>query len=316
MKVFISILLFTISIFAVDIKPFKEIVAKGAVKDMVIDENLLVIGTDAGVMQVYDINKSEFIKEVKIPDIKYFMGDTINARVSSVDKIDNSYLLLSDSGIGGYSNLKIEKDGKIDWVIKPEDKLPIIKARFIDKEHILLGFLSNEVALFNIKTKKMKYRVQLSESKFSDFALNEDKTLAAFSCESGEITIVETKSGKIIKRLSKLNVDNVYKVDFKKDFVSCAGQDRRGSWYNIKSGNGDYVQGNFLIYATALSPDATKVAFAWDEKNNIVIFNRDTKSKLYTLKGQKSTLNTIIYKSENELFSASDDKTIIEWKLK
>jgi len=158
--------------------------------------------------------------------------------------------------------------------------------------------------------------VGLSESKFSDFALNEDKSQVIFSCESGILNLVDVKSGKIIKKLKGQNVDNVYRVDFKKDTVSGAGQDRRGSIYDVSTGKGSYIAGNFLIYSTALSPSARKVAFAMDEKNNISIYNTISKSKIALLKGQKSTLSVIIFKDENRLFSASDDNTIMVWNLK
>jgi WD40 repeat protein len=98
--------------------------------------------------------------------------------------------------------------------------------------------------------------------------------------------------------------------------VAAAGQDQRGALYNVKTGKGTYIKGSFLIYATGLSPSASKVAFAMDEKNNITIYDTFTKSKKAILKGQKSTLNVIIFKNENELFSASDDNTVMIWNTK
>jgi WD40 repeat protein len=230
--------------------------------------------------------------------------------------IGEKYLLLSDSGIGGYANLFIHENGKTTKLIGPEDKKPLIKARFIDKDHVLLGYLSNEVALFDLVSKQEKYRVQLSESKFSDFALNEDKSFVVFSCESGVLSLVDVQTGKVIKTLEGQNVDNVYKVDYKHGMVSGAGQDQRGSLYDVKTGKGTYIKGSFLIYATGLSPQADKVAFAMDEKNNISIYDTFSKSKLALLKGQKSTLNVIIFKDEKRLFSASDDNTVMIWDLK
>jgi len=53
-----------------------------------------------------------------------------------------------------------------------------------------------------------------------------------------------------------------------------------------------------------------------DEQNNISIYNRATKTKIAVLKGQKSTLNTILFKDENVLFSSSDDNTVMVWNLK
>ena len=297
------------------LKPIDTIEINGTVKDMVLRENLLVIATDMGHIEIKDIDTNQSIKNIAIPNVKDFMGDEIPARIMSTDKIDNQYLLLSDSGKGGYSNLYIY-DKNLTQILSAKDKEAIIKARFIDKEHILLGYLSNEVALLNLNSKKESYRVQLSESKFSDFALNEDRTQAVFSCESGILNLVDVKSGKMIKELKGQNLDNVYKVNFKNGIVSGAGQDRKGSIYDVDTGKGSYISGSFLIYSTALSPSASKVAFAMDEQNNISIYNSSTKSKIALLKGQKSTLNVIIFQDENKIFSASEDSTILVWDLK
>ena len=317
MKKLFLILIFVSSLFAKDIEPFLKIDIKEIAKDLALGKDgEIVIGTDGGKLKVYNYNEKKFVKVVQVPKIKDFTGDIIDTRVASVDYYNGKYLLLSDSGVGGYADLRINENNQTVDVFTEKDKHAIIKSKFIDDNNILVGFLSNEVALYNIKDKKFIYRKQLNESKFSDFALNEDRTMAAFSCESGEINVLDTKSGKVIKTLNGANLDNVYKVDFKKDIVSCAGQDRRAAWYNIKSGKGEYIEGSFLIYATALNPSATMAAYAMDEKNNITIFDLSTKSKKYILKGQKSTLNNIVYKDEDTIFSASDDNIVIMWKLK
>jgi len=295
--------------------PVSTIDINGTAKDMVIHNDLIDIATDMGHIEVYESKSHKKVLSVSIPDVKDFMGDIVPARVMSSDFIDGRYLLLSDSGKGGYSDLFIYEDGKLSKILGAEDKVTIIKARFIDKDHILFGYLSNEVSLFDLKSKKEIYKEQLSESKFSDFALNEDKSKAVFSCESGELSVIDVKSGKVEKVLKGLNLDNVYKVDFKKDRVSAAGQDRRAAIYDIKSGTGDYIQGNFLIYSTALSPSSNLAAFAMNEQNDIMIYDSATKSLKFTLKGQKSTLNNIIFVNEHHLFSASDDSNVMEWEL-
>jgi len=146
--------------------------------------------------------------------------------------------------------------------------------------------------------------------------LNADKSLVIFSCESGILRLVDVPSGKVMKELKGMNLDNVYKVDFKQNIVSGAGQDRRGSLYDVTTGRGDYIEGNFLIYATGLSPNAKKVAFAMDERNDISVYDVVTKAKIAVLHGQKSTLNAIIFKDEMTLFSTSDDNTVMMWELK
>ena len=294
--------------------PVETIEVNGTAKDMVLSDGHLVIATDMGHIEVYDTANRQKIKEISIPDVKDFMGDIMPARVMSTDVIGEKYLLLSDSGKGGYSNLFFY-DGSLKQLLSAEDREAIIKARFVDDSHILLGYLSNEVALLDIKSGKERYRVQLSESKFSDFALNEDKSQAVFSCESGVLNVVDVQSGKILRELKGLNVDNVYKVDFKKNTIAAAGQDRRGALYDVTTGKGSYIQGDFLIYATALSPSASKVAFTMDEQNNISIYRTSDKSKIALLKGQKSTLNVIIFKDENRLYTSSDDSTVMVWDL-
>lgn len=314
-KTLLLCLLSVVAFATTTLTPVDTIEINGTTKDMVLYDNHLVVATDMGHIEVHDIVNKQKIKEIFIPDIKDFMGDIMPARIMSNDVIGEKYLLLSDSGKGGYSNLYVY-DNNLTQLLSAEDKKAIIKARFIDESHILLGYLSNEVALLDIKSKKELYKVQLSESKFSDFALNEEKTQVVFSCESGVLNVVDVKSGKILKKLQGQNVDNVYKVDFKNGMISGAGQDQRGSLYDVKSARGDYIKGSFLIYGTALSPSASKVAFAMDEKNNISIYSTLSKSKMALLKGQKSTLNVIIFQDENRLFSASDDSTIMIWDLK
>jgi WD40 repeat protein len=299
----------------VTLSPVNQIVVDGSAKDIALDGAWLYVGTDTGKMQCYNMRTKQFGSEVQFPDIKDFMGDTIHTRVSSLDTMDGRFVMLTDSGIGGYANIWMRENNATVKLISHEDKRTIVKIRFIDKEHILFGYLSNEASLFDIKTKKELYRVQLTESKFSDFALNNDRSMAAFGCESGEITVIETQTGKTVKVLSGINKDNTYKVDFKSGMVSGAGQDRRGSLYHLDTGKGQFIEGSFLLYATGLSPSAKRVAFAIDEENNIAVYKSSTLTKQYVLKGQKSTLNAIVFMDEGTIISASDDDTVMVWEL-
>ena len=315
-KAFLAISILLNIVWGKDLTPTLKIDVNESVKDMVLTGSTLVMGTDGGKLKAYNLDEKKFTKIIQLPKIKDFMGDSMDTRVSSVDYLDGKYLMLSDSGVGGYSDLRVNENNKTLDIFTEKDKLALVEAKFIDNSNILVAFLSNEAALYNLTTKKFIYRVQLNGSKFSDFALNRDKTLAAFACESGEIIIIEPKSGKIVKHLNGINLDNVFKVDIKKDIVATAGKDRKAGWYNLSTGKKDFIQANFFIYATALSPDASMAAFAMDENNNITIVNLSSKSKPFLLKGQKSTLNTIIFKDNSTVFAASDDTFVSMWKLK
>ncbi len=315
-KWFIALLSFwSIAYATPTITPVQSIRIDGDAKDMVVHAPLLYVGTSHGKLQVYDLNTTKLLKEISLPKIKDFMGDPIFAAAASIDYMDGRYLLLSDSGNKGYSDLWIHENNVTKKILSASDKKTLVKTRFIDKNHVLLGYLSNEASLMDLTTKKEAYRVQLTESKFSDFALNAKRTEAAFSCESGTISVINTHTGKILRELKGINKDNVYKVDFRNGIVAAAGQDRRAAYYHVTTGQGGFFQASFLIYATGLSPSARRVAFAMDEDNSITVFDLQTHAKVARLKGQKSTLNAIVFIDEKRLVSGSDDDTVLVWKL-
>lgn len=318
MKSLIAIFMSVVFLFAEDITPAYEIQASGNVIDVVVKKNLLYAGTDAGIVDVIDWQKGEVLKEIEIETIHDFMGDVIKAKIFSVDiSSDDSTILFVSQGETGYRNVFLSTEKGLEKVIdEKKDKLYINKARYVDDNTILMGLLSNELILFDLKKKETIYRFQLNQSSFADFTLNEDKSKVAVGCESGEIFIVDTRKGEILKILKGAHVDKTFKVDFKSGRVSGAGQDRRGSVYDVETGSYDIFEGSFLIYAGSLSADGKFAAFAYNQNNDIAIYDVDTKSKKFVLKGQKSTMNTIVFIDNNTLVSASDDKYLMVWKLK
>ncbi len=314
-RVFLVLVLFIGALVARDITPQKEIEMGGSVMDMKIVDDLIYVGTDEGTLEVYDLKAQKIVEKVQLEKIHDFMGDLMNPKVYSIDIVGDKKLLLSE-GEEGARNLYINENNITTKVISKKDKLTMQKAKFIDERYLFLGLLSNEVVLYDLKDKKSLYIKQLSQSKFSDFALNKDKTEAIVSCESGINYLVDVKNGKTIKVVEGGNKDNVFKVDFKNFKVSAAGQDRIGAVYDLKNGGVQTFNSTFLIYATGLNADASLVAFAFGMDNEIAVFNLNTNSKVYNLKGQKSTLNSIIFYDKDTLYSGSDDKYIMKWSLK
>lgn len=316
MKWLIIIFLLVVGIEANTIKPYDFIEASGNVIDIVANDGMLTVSTDRGTVESYSMSNKEQIEKIEFPMIKDFMGDEIYPKVFSTDylKISKKYLAVVQAN-SGFRELFVVKDGIKSKLISESDKHFISKAKFVDENRIMIALLSNEFILYNIKEKIELYRVHVSYSHFSDFMLSEDKSILVGSSESGEITVLNVENAKIIKTLKGANVDNVYKVDIKNQKVLAAGQDRRGIVYDLDTGSYSRYDGNFLIYAGALSPSAKKAAYAFTEDNDIVIFDTFSDKQLYTLKGQKSTLNSILFINENKLVSGSDDKFIMIWRL-
>ncbi len=298
--------------------PVKQIEADGAVNDLAFgkDRATLLMGTDHGSLQSVDLQSFKITTLLTLPQVKDFMGDKIDDKVFSIDYLDGRYLILSDSGEGGFSDLRILENGKAKKLFGAEARHAVIKARFIDKDHILYATLGNEAVLYEISTGKEIYRRQLSESKFSDFSLDARRKRAVFGCESGVLTVIDTATGKTLKSIDKLHVDNIFSVDIKKDWVVAGGQDRRASYYNLKTGEHGYFSSDFLVYAAALNPSANRAAWAMHDDNSITVYNLETKSPLFLLKGQKSILTHMIFRDDTTLFSASHDPMVMMWKLK
>jgi hypothetical protein len=260
--------------------------------------------------------KSEtIVKNITVSKNTYFMDDFLDSKVYSVDVLDGAVVLLSQ-GEKGFRRVHTYKDGKLVEVISIKDQLYIAKVVFLDSKTLLLGLLSNEIIAYDIATKKMNFREQVSFSKFSNFALNEKKSEVVVADESGDLKIHNTKDGKLIKTLAGQNLDNVFQVDYKNGIIATAGQDRRVVVYNTTFNSAYYKTAPFLIYGVGLSPSGKLVAYASDEQNNVTVFKTSGKSTVGHYSGNKMTLSKIIFINEKEFLVSSDDKTINLYKIK
>jgi len=314
-----SILIFlvlTVSIFAAAFeKPTSTFTSSGAVVDLVYKDGKLYSATDASTVDIFDVASGEIIQKIQVSQILDFMGDTIDSKVYSVDLIKNKILILSQAQKGA-RRVHIYENGKLELIIPYTEKLFIAKAKFLDENTILLGLLSNEIISYDIKNKKQNYRIAVSQSKFSNFVLNEDKSEVIVADESGDLKIHSTKNAKLLKELSGQNLDNVFQVDTKNGIIITAGQDRRVVVYALKFNSSYYLHAKFLVYSVGLSPSGKVAGYASDENNNITIFDTITKNEIGRYGGNKMTLTSILFINENEFFSSSDDKTINFYKIK
>ncbi len=314
----IFILIFSISLlFSKEtLTPSSIFEAKGAVTDLIIYKNKLIASTDLGSIDIFDLSTKKLTKRIEIPKISDFIGDKINAKVYSIDILEDTILILSQGEKGG-RNIFLYKDNQLLKVISDEKRMFIAKAKFLSKDQIIFSLLSNQLYLYDLNTKKEVYIKQISQSKFSDFSLNENKSKIVIADESGILQEYYTKNAIFIKNYKEQNLDNVYQVDWKKNIILTAGQDRRTVVYNSQE-NSDayYKQVDFLIYSCGLSPSSKLAAFASDEQNNVTIFNTQTQKELYLLTNNSKIITKIIFLNDKELFVASDDKKINFYKLK
>ena len=317
MKIFTYLIfafILTLNVNAKDLTPNFSLTASGGVTDLILKEDTLFVATVASSIDIFNIKTKEKIDSIKMPKIKDFVGDAIDSKIYSIDTLKDNILILSQGEKGG-RNIDIYKDGKIEKIIEDKDRLFIARAKFLDQNHIIFALLSNQLYLYDVKNKKILKEVQISQSKFSNFKLTEDKNQIIVCDESGILTMIDSKSFEILKVFKNQNLDNVFQVDVKNNLILTAGQDRRAAIYSINGKNDFYKEFSFLIYSVGLSPSAKLAAVASDEENNVTIFNVNSKENLYKLMQNKSTLTNILFVNENEIFVSSDDKQINYYKI-
>lgn len=316
MRTLILITLLVGSVFAQSIhSPSAIFKADGAVTDIIYHNSKLYAATAVGAVDIFDVKSHKKIQTIKVPKVKNFMGRDVNAKIYSVDILDNKVLLLAQAS-KGYREVYILENSTLNKIIDVKEKLSIAKAKFLNKHTILLALLGNDIISYDIKKKKINWTTSASQSKFSNFALNEEKSQVVVADESGDLHIIDTKNSKILDTLSGQNLDNVFDVDYKNGLIASAGQDRRAVIYDLALHSAYYKKSSFLIYGVGLSPSAKLAAYSSDEKNNVTLFKTSTQSKLGVYGQTKMTLTKILFISESQFFVSSDDKNINLYTIK
>lgn len=314
-KVFFLLSFLLISSNANEVEPLFQYKASGAVTELIYEKNRLYASTDASSIDIFNTNTKEKVKSILFPKIKDFMGDLVNSKVYSIDIFEDKILSVSQGEKGG-RNLNIYHNGKFNTIISDKKRMFIAKAKFLDKNKIIFALLSNEIFIYDINTKKKIKKVDVSLSKFSDFTLSEDKKKIVIADESGILKMLRTDDLELQKEFKNQNLDNVFQVALKNHIIATAGQDRRAAIYDTINNKAHYIPAPFLIYSVGLSPSGKLAAIAYDEENNILIFDTKNKTKKSMLVGNLAIISKILFLNEKEVFISSDDKKINYYKIK
>lgn len=300
------------SLGASTLQPTLTLKASGGVTDMVIENNILYVATNASKINIFDLQNKQLTKSVSVPQIKDFMGDVIDSKIYSVDISKGKILILSQGNKGG-RNIDIYHNGKLENIISDKKRMFIAKAKFINDEFIVFSLLSNQFYLYDLNKKKNVYVKQVSQSKFSNFVLTEDKKEIIIADESGDLQQYDIISGQHINSYEHQNLDNVFQVDYKNGIILTAGQDRHTVVYRKE---GIYhKESSFLIYSCGLSPSGKLGAYSSNENNEVTVFDTKMNKNLFTLTDIKMTLTKILFINEQEVLISSDDKNINYYKF-
>lgn len=313
MRSFVTLLLFCVALLAKE--PIASITLSGSLVDMVASDDKLYCATDASSVDVVDLSTFEVIKQIKVEKIYDFAGEMMDSKIYSVDLVDEKLLILSQDD-EGYRRLHIYEGGKLRSIFDRSSELSIAKAKFVSKDLVLLADLGNEYMLLNLQSGEVKHLLQASMGRFSDFALNESKSLAVCSDESGVVRMLDLKSKKMLSFSGNVNLDNIFMLDFRSNTIAAAGQDRKLVIYSEGLATKSVMESNFLIYAVALSSNASSVAYSSDESGTVKVLDLASKKEIASLSGSKALVSKILYLDETKVAVGSDSKELLVYDIR
>jgi len=310
-----KLLLLLISVLAFALTPVKKITFNGYISKIVFNKSYLIAGLENGNIVIKNFKNFKNIDIIKLPKIHDFMDDLIAMPIYSLDiSPDNKKLMILAEGEDAKRELFIYtfKTKKLSHIFTTKETL--MKGKFIDNNKIFFALLSDEALLYNLKTNKNIYRTQIGNYVFSTFAVNKNKTVAVFGDESGNLKLIDIKTGKKIKEIKGDNKDKTISCDIKNNIAINGSSDMWVAIYNTKTGYEKIgLKAKFLPYGATLSPDLSKFAFQYNEKNDIAVYSI-YKKLIAILKGHTMALNEIKFLNKNTIISFSPAEILI-WKL-
>jgi len=312
-NILLILVLFFTSISAKEITPYKYVQASEAVTDFVKVDNLLIIGTEEGIIDIYDLEKDQLRDQIKLPKVKNIFGDDIRSLITSVDYYQGKIIFIKRL-LSGYHELYLYENKKLTKLLDESRYFSLKKVKFVNKESVIIGFMSNELMLYDLKNRKIVYKKQYNLASLSDIVLDEKREYVFTADETPQISKIDILTGKVVQKFFKANKRDIFSIDYKKGKLLSGGKDRRVILYQTPEKYA-MTKGDFFIYDVALNPDATKAAFVKNEENDISVIDTASMEEIMLLKGHDQTILKIDFHTSNELISADEDDRLMFWRL-
>jgi WD40 repeat protein len=293
------------------IKPSLSIKLSNSTVDMVFRKGNLYASLANG--EVVSINTNGNVsKKSTLPKKQSSIGGLTTQKACSVD-LSNDGKTIAIAGEDG--SIYLQSSGRLTKSTF-SSKAVIRKILFAADDTLVVALLSSEIVKFDITKNKVVATISIGTSSLSDMSISGDKNTMYVATEAGNVTVIDTKSLKIIGKYQGGNVDNIYKLDTQGQLTLTAGQDRRAILYNKNGKILHRWNGSFLIYAAGLSPSGKTAVLALDENNHITIVNTASGETEYIGKAHNATLNRVVFINENTFASCADENKIFIWRIK
>lgn len=294
------------------VAPVSVIKTSALISDMVVSDGKIYTATDGHGVEIFDSKTFKKLNTLRIPNISSSDGQSISPKIYSVDHYKGSTVLVSENG-SAFRNVYLFRNGKMLKVVDNTRGLLIKKVRFLDLDHLLFGLSGDTIVLMDVSKNTIVYQVQAGGGVFRDMVLSPSKSLVAIADEGGEITMIDVKSGRHVKTLRGINVDNINHIDYKQNTIISAGQDRRVGLY--RAGGSYFIETDFFVYAVGLSPSAAKGVYSDGTENELQVFDTATKANITRLQGGDVLFDTLIFLDEHQLIGSGEENKIYYWRI-
>lgn len=288
----------------------------GSIEDFFIHQNYLYAGGEQGKLFCIDISSKKILKSLEMPLIEDFMGDKVPAKIQSIDlDTETGTIVMVTQGRRGFRNIFLVEDWKLNQVVVDlESKWMVSEARIVGPDLIVISLISDEIILFNYKTKKIIYQKQIGYSTLSDISVNEDETQLAIADESGTISLLDIQKGEVIETFNTEHVDKINKVCLGKNTIAGAGQDRRLSFYNTQNGTGWHFESDFLIFTLGMDSQGMFFIYNADESNELTLYSKAARQNIATLNGHEGIVTKVLFDGK-EVITSGEDGNVCWWDL-
>jgi len=254
-----------------EITPLFRLETSGLVSDFVLDGNRLYAATDSGSVDIFDLKSRKVIDRIVLDLVPTAKGDKVPARIYSIDRYQGKTLMVS-RGATGYRNVWIHQGYRLEKIIDEKKKLFPKKARFIDDDRILFATFGSDIILYERRENYEAYHSHVSDSTLGDIALDSGKRKMVVSDECGTVRVIDVESSNTEASYNRENLDNIYKVAYRKGVILTAGQDRKVGVY-LPDGKSYHIKSDFLVYCVALSPSGKTGIYSDGVDHDLQIFD-------------------------------------------
>ncbi len=314
MKAFLLFILIAPSIvLGRDIYPSAEFTVSGIVSDFAVDNGKLFVGTDMGVVYVFDMKNAKLLHRIALEPVKDGAGRPISASVLSVDAKDGSLLVVS-VGDEGFRDVWIYRNYILKKIVGDSWRLYIKEARFAGEGRVVLGTFGSEVVSYSIEEGYESCRAKPSESTIGDFAVSDDGRRIVFADEAGNVSLLDTETLKTVRSFNSAHLDKVHSLAYEKGVLVSGGHDRKIGVYFSDSSR-YYIKSDFPVFCVGLSPDAKIGIFLSGDDQVLQLFDLKSGKLTDRLVGHGAIVNQIRFVANRILLTSERGGRVLLWRI-